>query len=239
MERTFKNTDQSVTSKRYRKGNKTESEKQEIVPIYKDIANPEAVKSEIGDVIKVFNEEIKSAKKEVDESKSENPIKYGQRAFYSQDLNATIKEKLIKRMENDAFFNNKIRIRKNSGSVYFIVNDRYILYVKRLYGNQNKPNSYPTPNSNKLFNGTLFPGLKEHIPVLFIGPNLSNISETNAFVTSLISKYEVNWSLSSNDLFSDPLVKQLGVNTAREQEKEEKEVVKLKKGLGKPDQKQG
>ncbi|MCY1478439.1 hypothetical protein D3C87_44910 [compost metagenome] len=239
MEKTFENTRQSVTDKRYRKGNKTESEKQIIVPIYKDIANPEAVKAEIGDIIKVFNDEIKAAKKEVDERKAEKPIKYSQRAFYSQDLNATIKEKLLKRLETDIAFNNKIRVRKNSGSVYFIISDRYILYVKRLYGNQNKPNSYPTPNSEKLFNGTLFPGAKEHIPVLFIGPNLGNINQTDAFVTSLISRYEINWSLTSSDLFTAPAVKQLEVIEPKTVgANPEKEVVKLKEGLGKPNQKQ-
>lgn len=225
----------SVEAKCYRKGTAKELEKQEFEPIYKDIANPEAVRAEIGDIIRVFNQEIKTAKREVDERKAEKPIKYGQRAFYSQDLNATIKEKLLLRMESDATFNNKIRVRKNSGSVYFIVNDRYILYVKRLYGNQNKPNSYPTPKSSKLFDGSLFPGGNEHIPVLFIGPNLGNLNETDAFVTSLINRYEINWSLSSVDLFSESIVKQLKVR--KEEEKEEKEIVKLKNGLGKPDQK--
>lgn len=238
MERTFNNALASVEFKRYRKGNEKELEKQQLEPIYKDIANPEAVKAEIGDIIRVFNQEIKAAKREVDEKKAEKPIKYSQRAFYSQDLNATIKENLILRMESDTGFNNKIRVRKNSGSVYFIVNDRYILYVKRLYGNQNKPNSYPTPKSSKLFDGSLFPGGNEHIPVLFIGPNLGNINETDAFVTSLINRYEINWSLSSVDLFNESIVKQLEVQKVK-QEKVEKQVVRLKDGLGKPVQKKG
>ncbi|WP_143155048.1 hypothetical protein [Flavobacterium chilense] len=235
MSRTMSNTGESVVANRYRKGNATESEKQAFVPIYKDIANPEAVKSEIGDVIKVFNQIIKTAKKEVDDRKFQNDVKYNQRAFYSQDLNATIKEQIIRRIDSDSVFRNKVRIRKNSGSVYFIIKDKYILYVKRLYGNQNKPNSYPTPNSNRLFDGTLFPGLKEHIPVLFIGPNLSNLSETDAFVTSLISRNEINWSLISNDLFSESEVKQL--NNVKVVETE-KEIVKVKKDLERPSQKQ-
>lgn len=231
----MKNTGESVLVNHHRKGKENESEKQEFELIYKDVANPQAVKAEIGDVIKVFNQIIKKAKMEVDGRKLENNIKYSQRAFYSQDLNATIKEMIIRRIESDSVFSNKVRIRKNSGSTYFIVKDRYVLYVKRLYGNQNKPNSYPTPNSDKLFNGTLFPGLSEHIPVLFIGPNLSNISETDAFVTSLISKKEVNWSLVSNSLFSESEVKQLKVEKTVGTEKE---VVKVKKGLERPNQKQ-
>lgn len=234
---TSKNTLESVKSKCYRKGNETELEKQEFVPIYKNVANPQAVKAEIGDIIKVFNEEIRAAKFEVDERKVQKPVKYSQRAFYSQDLNATIKERLLARMKDDPSFNNRVRERKNSGSTYFIVNDRYILYVKRLYGNLNKPSSYPTPNSDKLFNGTLFPGCNDHIPVLFIGPNLKNLSETDAFITSLISRYEVNWTLTSRDLFNNSHVIDMApipvIQTT------EKEVVKLKDGLGKLNKKQG
>jgi hypothetical protein len=235
MSRTIENTGQSVVVNRYRKGTESESDKQAFMPIYKDVANQDAVKAEIGDVIRVFNEIIKTAKRQVDDSKSENIVKYSQRAFYSQDLNATIKEQIIRRIDSDKVFNNKVRIRKNSGSTYFIVKDKYILYVKRLYGKQNKPNSYPTQNSNKLYDGTLFPGLKDHIPVLFIGPNLSNINETDAFVTSLISRNEINWSLVSYDLFSETNIKQLVVPKI---EKEEKIVVKLKKDLESPNQKQ-
>jgi hypothetical protein len=229
------NTGESVMVNHYRKDNVNESEKQVFEPIYKDIANPLAVKSEIGDVIKVFNVVIKEAKRQVDERKFENIVKYNQRGFYSADLNATIKEQIIRRMESDSVFSREVRIRKNSGSVYFVIKDKYILYVKRLYGNQNKPSSFPTPNSGKLFNGTLFPGFDGHIPVLFIGPNLSNISETDAFVTSLISRKEINWSLVSNDLFSESDVKQLHVEKAVETEKQ---VVKVKKDLARPNQKQ-
>ncbi|WP_417941384.1 hypothetical protein [Flavobacterium sp. RS13.1] len=236
MNRKVENTRQGVVVNHYGKDNLNKSEKQILEPIYKDVANPQAVKAEIGDVILVFNQEIKKAKKEVDGRKFENPIKYNQRAFYSQDLNATIKEHIIKRMETDNVFNSKVKIRMNSGSIYFIIKDKYILYVKRLYGNQNKPNCFPTPTSAKLFNGTLFPGLEDHIPVLFIGPNLSNLNETDAFVTSLISKKEINWSLASNNLFSESEVKQLIVtNDAVESDKE---VVRLKKGLESSSQKQ-
>lgn len=235
MSETIRNTSQSVMVNRYHKGNANESEKQVCEPIYKDIANPTAVKAEIGDVIKIFNEIIKVSKREVDDRKLQNNVKYNQRAFYSQDLNATIKEQIIRRIESDSVFNSNVRIRKNSGSVYFIIKDKYVLYVKRLYGKQNKPNSYPTPNSNKLFNGTLFPGLNEHIPVLFIGPNLSNLNETDAFVTSLISRNEINWSLVSNDLFAETNVKQLITSNIEESEKV---VVRLKKGLEKLNQEQ-
>ncbi len=235
MIRTIKNTVHSVMVNCYDKSNNNELEKQIFEPIYKDLANPEAVKAEIGDVIKVFNEIIKIAKREVDDRKFENNVKYSQRAFYSQDLNATIKEQIIRRIDSDSVFNSKVRIRKNSGSIYFIVKDKYILYVKRLYGKQNKPNCFPTPNSTKLFNGTLFPGLNDHIPVLFIGPNLGNLNENDAFVTSLVSINEVNWSLVSYDLFSEVSVKQLISPVVEETEKE---VVKLKEGLKKSSEKQ-
>lgn len=228
-----KNTFQSVNSELYRKDTSRESEKQVFEPIYKDLGNPHAVKAEIGDVIEIFNQIIVVARKEVDKRKLENSIKYSQRAFYSQDLNATIKEQIIRRIDSDPDFKNKVRIRKNKGSVYFIVKDKYILYVKRLYGKQNKPNCYPTLNSEMLFNGTLFPGLIEHIPVLFIGPNLSNINETDAFVTSLINRKEVNWSLVSSDLFNETNVNQF---VTTEAEKQEKQVVKLKEGLERPNQ---
>lgn len=220
----------------YDKSRKKEPEKQISEPFYKDIANIDAVKTEIGDVIEVFNDIIKSSRQEVDLRKSAKEVKYSQRGFYSQDLNATIKEKLIIRINSDPDFAKKIRIRKNYGSVYFIIKDRYILYVKRLYGKQNKPNSYPTPNSNKLFEGTLFPSYDEHTPVLFIGPNLSDIETTDAFVTSLISRNEINWSLKSSNLFTEAEVRELTSISTDEQP--EKEIVKLKKGLESPSKKQ-
>jgi len=235
MNKQVENTRQGVVVNSDGKDNTNKSEKQILESIYKDVANPQAVKAEIGDVVLVFNQEIKKAKKEVDDRKFENPVKYNQRAFYSQDLNATIKEHIIKRMEVDKVFNGKVKIRLNSGSIYFIIKDKYILYVKRVYGYQNKPNCFPTPNSTKLFNGTLFPSLNDHIPVLFIGPNLSNLNETDAFVTSLISRKEINWSLVSNNLFSESEVKQLIVADAVESDKE---VVRLKKELESPSQKQ-
>ena len=124
--KTIKNTDQSVVKNCYHKGNIIESENQIYEPIYKDIANPEAVKAEIGEIIEVFNQIIKISRKEVDERKSEKIVKYNQRAFYSQDLNATIKEQIIKRIDSDENFNSKVRIRRNSGSVYFIIKDKFM-----------------------------------------------------------------------------------------------------------------
>lgn len=235
MIKTIKSTRESVKTNCYCKSNDNDSKKKIFEPIYKDLANPQAVKVEISEVIKVFNEIIKTAKRQVDGRKSENIIKYSQRAFYSQDLNATIKEHIIKKINADIVFNSKVRIRKNAGSTYFIIKDKYILYVKRLYGKQNKPNCFPTLNSAKLLNGTLFPGLDNHIPVLFIGPNLSNIDETDAFVTSLISKNEVNWSSVCSDLFTEVEVKQLVIKSAEEIEKV---VVKLKDSLKKSVEKQ-
>ncbi|MEG0915582.1 MAG: hypothetical protein RSF68_01065 [Myroides sp.] len=225
-----KNTSDGVT-KKLCKSNDTDAEKQIFEPIYKDIADQNAVKLEIGDVILTFNKIIKKAKIDVDDRKSLNPIKYRQRGFYSQDLNATIKEYIIKEVEKDPVFNSYIRIRSNQGSQYFIIKDKYILYVKQLYGSLNKPQSFPTPNSNKLCNGTLSLGLSQHTPVLFIGPNVKQLKQADAFVTSLISRKEVNWTLSSVDLFSNTNV--IPITTIIKNEDTEKEILTVKDGLGK------
>lgn len=171
----------------------------ENLVIYKDIANQLAVKEEIGDVLLEFDIIIRDSKNEVNERRRNDLIKYAQRGYYSQDLNATIKSRILKKISSDIQFSNKIQVRKNSGSVFFIVKNKYILYVKRLYGQLNKPNSYPTQSSNKLYAGNLFPELS-HIPYLFIGPNLGS-EENNSFVTSLISRYEVNWTQPTMNLF--------------------------------------
>ncbi|MBF0596905.1 hypothetical protein [Faecalibacter rhinopitheci] len=174
------------------------SDKENLV-IYKDIANQQAVKEEIGDVLLEFDSIIRDSIDEVNESRLRDNIKYSQRGYYSQDLNATIKSKILKRIGSDSNFSNKIQVKTNSGSVFFIVKNKYVLYVKRLYGQLNKPKSYPTPSSNKLYAGKLFPELA-HIPYLFIGPNLGS-EGNNSFVTSLISKHEVNWTQATMNLF--------------------------------------
>lgn len=181
------------------KGNKKNENNQENLVVYKDVANQQAVRLEIGDVLKVFDRIISDSVNEVNESRSLNEIKYSQRGYYSQDINATIKSKIIIEMGYNSEFSQKIKLRSNRGSIFFVIKDKYILYVKRLYGRLNKPNSYPTLSSSKLFKGELFPDLA-HLPILFVGPNLSS-EENNSFITSLISKYEVNWTQSTTNLF--------------------------------------
>lgn len=209
------------------KGNKNGSENANAIPIYKDIANPDAVRQEIGDVIRVFNQEIKIAREAVFARRDENPTKYALRGFFAQDLNATIKERLLRRLETDHAFRRSVRVSSNAGSLYFIIRDRYILYVKQLYGGQNKPNSYPTPRSERLFNNTLALNGIVHCPVLFIGPNLGNIRENDAFVTSLVSRYEINWTLECPNLFSSNNVVSL---KAPEKQDIEKDIVRIKPG---------
>lgn len=168
--------------------------------IYSDLANQAAVKAEVGDVLAIINQIIVDAVKEVNVSVGLNPIKYEQRAMYATELNAIIKSNVLKKMAEDAVFNGKIRIKRNHGSIYFIVKDKYAVFIKKLTGKMNKPNCYPTRNSEKMFNGELFTGTPQHIPFLFVGPNTSK-GET--FVTSLISRKDVNWTTECSNLFTE------------------------------------
>jgi hypothetical protein len=187
----------------YRKGKEEKLKKQEFEPIYRSLANPEVVKLEIGDVIEVFNSVVESAVREVNSLRAKNSELFKQRGFYSQYINALIKTGISHKIELDPVMSQKVRRRTSNGSTYFIVKDKYALYVKRLYGKLNKPQSFPTVNSNKLFNGELFDSLSEHIPVLFIGPNLDRLDKNYVYVTSLVSKKEVNWTNQCVDLFSN------------------------------------
>ena len=224
----IRSTVPGAQSKLHCKDSEDNQQKQIILPIFKDVANIEAVKTEIGDVIKIFNYEMREAYIEVMAKKAADPLKYQMRGFYSQDLNATIKSRILKRMNEDSLFNNKIRVKSNSGSIYFVIKDKYILYVKRLYGNQNMPNSFPTPQRDMLFNGSLFKGELKHIPILFIGPNLGNIKSIDAYVTSLISKKELNWTLSSTSLYQETDIVTLKPTPV---ENTEKEIARVKPSL--------
>lgn len=166
--------------------------------IYSDLANQAAVKAEIGDVLAIIDEIIIDALEEVNSKMSENIIKYKQRGMYATELNAIIKTNILKKMADDSSFNSKIRVRNNHGSIFFIVKDRYAVFIKKLTGRMNKPNCYPTTNSEKMFKGELFTGTQYHIPFLFVGPN---IKKGETYVTSLISRKEVNWTTECNNLF--------------------------------------
>lgn len=167
--------------------------------IYSDLANQDAIKAEIGDVLAVIDNFVTDAVKEVNNKMSENPIKYSQRAMYATELNAIIKANILKKMAVEPNFNTKIKVKKNHGSIYFIVKDKYAVFIKKLTGKMNKPNCYPTTNSEKMFNGELFTGTPKHIPFLFIGPNILKGGLT--YVTSLISRKEVYWTTECNNLF--------------------------------------
>lgn len=168
--------------------------------IYSDLANQFSVRTEIGDILAIINQIIIDALKEVNKNVGLDPIKYEQRAMYATELNAIIKSKILKKMAVDANFNNKIRIKKNHGSIYFIVKDRYAVFIKKLTGRMNKPNCFPTRNSEKMFNGELFTGTIQHIPFLFVGPN---VIKGETYVTSLINKKEVNWTTECYNLFTE------------------------------------
>ncbi|MCT3950241.1 hypothetical protein HZQ32_17080 [Elizabethkingia anophelis] len=172
--------------------------KQEKSELYSDLANQQAVKAEIGDVLAILDGIITSSLKEVFESQGEDPLKYKMTGMFATDLNATIKSKVFKRMDKDPIFNSKIQVRYNHTSPYFIVKDKYVVFIKKLNGKLNKPNSYPTQNSQKTFSGNLFVG--KHIPFLFVGPNPKK--GESSYVTSLVNRKEVNWTTETVDLFN-------------------------------------
>lgn len=166
--------------------------------LYSDLANQEAVKAEIGDVIEELDEIIRTSLREVLERKGADTLKYEMTGMFATDLNATIKSKVFKKMSEDPIFNSKIKVRKNHSSPFFIVKDKYAVFIKKLTGKMNKPNSYPTKNSKKTFSGKLFVGM--HIPFLFVGPNPQK--GEGAYVTSLVSRKEVNWTTEAINLFN-------------------------------------
>lgn len=196
-------------------------EKQEFEPIYSDLANQRAVKTEIGEIIEVLDSIITQSLKEMNRKRAEDPLKYKQRAMYATELNAEIKSRIEKKIATDSTFGLKLRIRSNHGSTFFIVKDRYAIFIKKLNGKMNKPNSYPTPNSERTFSGELFTGTQKHIPFLFIGPNPNR--DERSYVTSLISRREVNWTTNASILFNDE-----NIVVMEKPEKPEVEVLTIK-----------
>lgn len=180
------------------KDNKILPRVQEESVIYSDLANQAAVKAEIGDVLSVFHEIITTSLKEVFERQGAEPLKYQMTGMFATDLNATIKAKIFERLGKDPVFNAKIRVKYNHSSPFFIVKDKYAVFIKKLTGKLNKPQCYPTINSSKVFSGDLFEG--EHIPFLFVGPNTKK--GDSSYVTSLVNRKEVNWTSESIDLFN-------------------------------------
>ncbi|MGV2452929.1 UNVERIFIED_CONTAM: hypothetical protein POZ17_22190 [Ralstonia mannitolilytica] len=171
---------------------------QEKSVIYSDLANQEAVKAEIGDVLFIIHNIITESLVEVFERQGKDPRKYQMTGMFATDLNATIKAKIFEKLDEDPIFNSKIRVKYNHTSPFFIVKDKYAVFIKKLSGKLNKPQCYPTINSSKTFSGDLFVG--SHIPFLFVGPNIKK--GDSSYVTSLISRKEVNWTTESTDLFS-------------------------------------
>ena len=197
-------------------------DRQESEVIYSDLANQDAVKTEIGEIVREFDVIITQSLKVVNDKRAEDPIKYNQRAMYATELNAEIKARILEKLGKDRIFDSNIKVRSNYGSIYFIVKDKYAVFIKKLNGKLNKPNCYPTMNSAKTFSGDLFTGTEQHIPFLFIGPNLK---DEKSYVTSLISPKEVNWTIDSSVLFSNDNIVVLD-----NKEHDDVEVLKVKTG---------
>lgn len=163
-----------------------------------DLANPKAVQAEIGDVLQSLDDVIIESQREVLERQGADTLKYSMTGMFATDLNATIKAKIFRLMSLDPGFANKVRVKYNYGSPFFIIKDKYAVFIKKLSGRQNKPMCYPTFNSIRTFSGNLFG--TAHIPFLFVGPNLKK--GEGSYVTSLIARNEVNWTSSTTDLFN-------------------------------------
>jgi hypothetical protein len=183
---------------------------QEKLELYSDLANQDAVKAEIGDILAVLDNIITKSLKEVLERQGADSLKYKMTGMFATDLNATIKSKVFRKMDEDLSFNNKVKY--NHGSPFFIVRDRYAVFIKKLNGKQNKPNCYPTTNSLNTFSGNLFIG--KHIPFLFVGPNPKK--GDGSFVTSLINRKEVNWTTETPDLFNYQYQEPIRLKTEKE-----------------------
>ncbi|TWP31163.1 hypothetical protein ETU09_00095 [Apibacter muscae] len=183
--------------------NNLNSELQGNSEFYSNLADKESVKKSIGDIIAIMDSIIREAIKDVNMRKQTDPNKYRVSSqFYSQDLNATIKKKIVDKM-HDFEFMNHVKYKINRGSYFFIIKHKYVLYIKVLRTKQNKP-SFNPKTFNNLADGGLFPELKQ-IPLLFMGPNINSVDEkeVDVFVTSMISKNEVNWSAPSLELFKE------------------------------------
>tara|TARA_R110000823_G_scaffold159218_7_gene290617 strand:- start:54979 stop:55656 length:678 start_codon:yes stop_codon:yes gene_type:complete len=173
---------------------------QENEPLFRSLANIEAVKVELKNELNVINKIILNAMKEVNSTMEEDPYLFMESRFYSQILNAKIKGKLREYVLLNPEFGSKVKIRSRYGASYFIVNDKYLVYIKKLNGN-GKPNYVSTPRSENLMNQLPFDGGLESIPILFVGPQFRGLIFEGTSVTSLISKKEVNWNMSYDDLF--------------------------------------
>ncbi|AVR44726.1 hypothetical protein C7S20_05295 [Christiangramia fulva] len=169
--------------------------------LFRSLANVETVRKELKFELSVINNIILKAKKEVDSKMEEDPYLFMESRFYSSYFNSRIKGNLRQFIVNNPEFRRRIKIRVKYGSAYFIVKDRYLIYIKKLNGN-GKPNYVSTPRSNKLMNGLPFRGGDSSIPILFVGPQFRGIHFEGTSITSLISKKEVNWNMSISDLFS-------------------------------------
>lgn len=185
---------------------------QEKLELYSDLANQDAVKAEIGDILAVLDNIITKSLKEVFERQGADSLKYKMTGMFATDLNATIKSKVFRKMDEDLSFNTKVKVKYNHGSPFFIVRDRYAVFIKKLNGKQNKPNCYPTTNSLNTFSGNLFIG--KHIPFLFVGPNPKK--GDGSFVTSLINRKEVNWTTETPDLFNYQYQEPIRLKTEKE-----------------------
>ncbi len=215
------------------KSTKDSESMQEKLELYSDLANQDAVKTEIGDILAILDNIITESLKEVFVRQGADGLKYKMTGMFATDLNATIKSKVFRKMDENQSFSNKVQVRYNHGSPFFIVRDRYAVFIKKLNGKQNKPNCYPTANSLKTFSGSLFIG--KHIPFLFVGPNPKK--GDGSFVTSLINRKEVNWTTETPDLFNYQYQEPIKLKTNKEENSNlenvtlNKDVIKKKKNV--------
>lgn len=174
--------------------------KQNSEPVFRSLANIEAVKTELKNELSIINNIILNAIKEVDSKRNESPYFFIDSRVYSAMLNASIKGKIVEEINKNPDFGSKVRYKSRYGSVYFILKGQYLIYIKKLNGN-GKPNYVSTPRSNKIMNQLPFDGGTESIPILFVGPQFKGLIFEGTSITSLISKKEVNWNLTYEDLF--------------------------------------
>ncbi len=198
---------------------------QENEPIFRSLANIQAVKAELKSELSIINNIVLNARKEVDFKMEENPYFFIDSRVYSAMLNASIKGKIVEKIKNNLDFGKSVRYKTRYGSAYFIIKDRYLVYIKKLNSN-GKPNYVSTPRSNNIMNQLPFDGGIDSIPVLFVGPQFRGLVFEGTSITSLVSKKEVNFNLTYNDLFDNVKYE---FNNANQNSNNELDNVRLKK----------
>lgn len=171
--------------------------------LFRNLANPEGVSQELSYELSVIRSIILNAIKETEERRLNNPNKYMDSRYFSQDLNATIKGLLLTEISKDPKL--KIVAKSSYGSTFFVIRGSYLVYIKKL-NSLGKPSYVSTPRSNNLMNQLTLGESFGSIPILFIGPKFKGLEFQDVHVTSLISKKEVNWCLEVEFLLDSAVV---------------------------------